>query len=179
MGEAVDVGGERLAEVSVVVDGPWVGLGAVDGVVDVGHDDAVAEAGFGEGLAAEALADGSCELEHGARSLIEGALVEGVLAVAIDGVPDAIATLDAAALHFEDEDAVLGEEDEVDFGAAFGFVVREAEGVEADPVLGVGGVADDFVHAALGVALDGGVDGVGDHAGHRNRSPARSRSVCD
>jgi hypothetical protein len=29
-GEAVDVGGEWLAEVSVGVDGPWVGLGAVE-----------------------------------------------------------------------------------------------------------------------------------------------------
>ena len=169
LGEAVDVGGEWLAEVSVVVDGPWVGLGAVDGVVDVGHDDAVAEEGFGEGVAVEAFADGSGELEHGARGLIEGALVERVLAAAILGVPDAVSALDAAALHFEDEDAVLGEEDEVDFGAALGFVVREAEGVEADPVLGVGGVADDFVHAALGVALDGGVDGGGEHAGHARR----------
>jgi hypothetical protein len=33
-------------------------------------------------------------------------------------------------------------------------------------VLGVGGVADDFVDAALGVALDGGVDGGGEHASH-------------
>jgi hypothetical protein len=91
-------------------------------------------------------------------------------------VPDAIATLDAAALHFEDEDAVLGEEDEVDLGAAFGFVVREAEGVEADPVLGVGGVADDLVHAALGVALDGGVDGGGEHAGHEDCFPGNRTS---
>ena len=30
VGEAVDVGGEWLAEVSVGVDGPWVGLGAVE-----------------------------------------------------------------------------------------------------------------------------------------------------
>ena len=30
LGEAVDVGGEWLAEVSVGVDGPWVGLGAVE-----------------------------------------------------------------------------------------------------------------------------------------------------
>jgi hypothetical protein len=74
-------------------------------------------------------------------------------------------------LHFQDEDAVLGEEDEVDFGATLGFVVGEAEGVEADPMLGVGGVADDFVHAALGVALDGRVDGGGDHAGHDDCSP--------
>ena len=29
-GETVDVGGEWLAEVSVGVDGPWVGLGAVE-----------------------------------------------------------------------------------------------------------------------------------------------------
>jgi hypothetical protein len=38
-------------------------------------------------------------------------------------------------------------------------------------VVGVGGVADDFVDAALGVALDGGVDGGGDHAGHEDRFP--------
>jgi hypothetical protein len=80
--------------------------------------------------------------------------VERVLAVAVHGVPKAVSALDAAALHFEDEDAVLGEEDEVNFAAAFGFVVGEAEGVEADPVLGAGGVADDLVHAALGVALN-------------------------
>ena len=79
------------------------------------------------------------ELEHGARGLIEGALVERVLAMAVLGVPDAVSALDAAALHFQDENAVLGEEDEVDFGAAFGFVVGEAEGVETDPVLGVWG----------------------------------------
>jgi hypothetical protein len=101
--------------------------------------------------------------------LVEGAFVERVLAAAILGVPEAVSALDAAALHFQDEDAVLGKEDEVDFGATLGFVVREAEGVEADPMLGVGGVADDFVDAALGVALDGGVDGGGDHAGHDDR----------
>jgi hypothetical protein len=62
--------------------------------------------------------------------------------------------LDAAALHFQDEDAVLSKEDKVDFGATFVGVVGEAEGVEAEPVVGVGGVSDDFVDAALGVALD-------------------------
>ena len=100
LGEAFDVGGEWLAEVSVVVDAPRVRFGAVDGVVDVGHDDAVAEEGFGEWLVAEVVADGSGELEHGARGLVEGALVEWVLAAAILGVPEAVSTLDAAALHF-------------------------------------------------------------------------------
>ena len=116
------------------------------------------------------VADGSGEREHGARGLVEGAFVERVLAAAILGVPEAVSALDAAALHFQDEDAVVGEEDEVDFGAAFFGVVGEAEGVEAEPVVGVGGVADDFVDAALGVALDGGVDGGGEHAGHWARS---------
>jgi hypothetical protein len=107
---------------------------------------------------------------YGEPDGLREALVERVLTIAILGVPNPIATLDAAALHFEDEDAVLGEEDEIDFAAALGFMVREAEGVEADPVLGVGGVADDFVHAALGVAFNRGVDGGGDHAGHDDRS---------
>ena len=44
--------------------------------------------------------------------------------------------------------------------------MREAEGVEAGPVVGAWGVADDFVDAALGAALDGGVDGGWEHAGH-------------
>jgi hypothetical protein len=77
-----------------------------------------------------------------------------MLAVAIHGVPDPVSALDAAALHLQDEDAVLSEEDEIDFAAPFGFVVGETKGVEADPVLGAGGVADDLVHAALGVALN-------------------------
>jgi hypothetical protein len=58
--------------------------------------------------------------------LVEGAfweLVEGV--VLVDRVPDAAAAFEAAAFDFEDEDAVVGEEDEVDFGAAFFGVVGE------------------------------------------------------
>jgi hypothetical protein len=103
--------------------------------------------------------------------LVEGAFVEGVLSVTALGVPDTVSATDLAALHFEHEDAVLGEEDEVDFGAALALVMREAEGVEADPVVGVRGVADDFVDATLGAALDGGVDGGWEHAGHDDRSP--------
>ena len=44
----------------------------------------------------------------------------------VDGVPDAAAAFEAAALYFEDEDAVVGEEDEVDFGSALVVVVGEA-----------------------------------------------------
>ena len=124
--EAVDVGGEGLFEVAAVEDAAWVGFGARVFEGDVGHDDAVAEEGVGERLAGEVLADVSGKLEHGARGLVEGAFVEGVLSVTALGVPDAVSATDLAALHFEDEDAVLGEEDEVDFGAALIGVVGEA-----------------------------------------------------
>ena len=104
-----------------------VGLGGVEVEDDVGGEDAVAEEGVGVGLVLEVVADALLEGEHGARGLVERAFVELVGRVGlVDGVPDAAAAFEAATLCFEDEDAVVGEEDEVDFGAAFGVVVGEA-----------------------------------------------------
>ena len=45
--------------------------------------------------------------------------------------------------------------------------------MEADPAVGVGGVSDDFEDALLGGALDRGVDGGGDHAGHEGWKHSR------
>ena len=167
--EAVDVARERLLGVAGVVDEVAVGLGAVEVEDDVGGEDAVGEEGVGLGLVLEVVADSLLEGEHGAGGLVERAFVEFVgRVVLVDGVPDALSAFEAATLYFEDEDAVVGEEDEVDFGAALGVVVGEAEGVEADPAVGVGGVSDGFEEALFCCAADGGVDGGGDHAGHED-----------
>jgi hypothetical protein len=64
--------------------------------------------------------------------LVEGAFVELVkLVLLVDGVPDAVSAFESATFGFEDEDAVVGDEGEVDFGSAFLVVMGETQRMAA------------------------------------------------
>jgi len=111
-------------------------------------------------LVRKSVSDVAFQREHAAARLVEWTFVTlDLTAPSIGMDPDPTLACDSPAFHLQDEHAFSSEENEIDLASPLGLMPGQAKRMEANPVVGRGGVPENIEETPLRRTTNRLVDG--------------------